>query len=248
MTISDPMDVAVMKPAQATDAACRALLFDFGSVISVSLFEQHRRTERHLGLPAGSLTWLGAVDPSTDPLWQDMLADRLSERDYWARRADQIGQACGEQGWIMATLLGRLRHDDPDAAVRPEAAALIRDAKAAGYKIGLLSNELELFYGRAFVERLAIRPLFDGWVDATHTKILKPDPRAYAQACDALQLPAHQVLFIDDQFRNIAGGVKAGLQVHWFELRDVPGNFRSLRARLGLPVDVAQAAATVSKD
>ena len=59
----------------------RALLLDFGSVISVSAFERHRQTERTLNLAPGSLTWLGPIDPETDPLWAAMQRDEITERE-----------------------------------------------------------------------------------------------------------------------------------------------------------------------
>jgi putative hydrolase of the HAD superfamily len=42
------------------------------------------------------------------------------------------------------------------------------------------------------------------------------------------------MLFVDDQFRNIAGAVRAGLQAQYFDLRDVPGNVAAIAARLKL--------------
>ena len=51
----------------------------------------------------------------------------------------------------------------------------------------------------------------DAVVDATHTNILKPDLRAYQLALQGLGLAAHEVLFIDDQKRNVEGGAAAGI-------------------------------------
>ena len=62
--------------------APRGLLLDFGSVISVSVFERHRASERLLGLHEGTLTWLGPIDPATDPLWESMQRDEITEREY----------------------------------------------------------------------------------------------------------------------------------------------------------------------
>lgn len=215
--------------------APRALLLDFGAVISTSLFECHRDTERQLGLTPGSLDWLGPLDPATDPLWRAMQRQEINERDYWAERARQLGEAAGEKGWDTATMLARVRHNDPNNTVRPGMARLIGAARAQGLRVGILSNELELFYGRAFLSRMAVLRDLDAVIDATHTGILKPDVRAYALAADALALPAEQILFVDDQFRNIAGAVQAGLQVQYFDLRDVPGNIAAIGARLNLP-------------
>lgn len=213
----------------------RGLLLDFGAVISISLFERQRDNEQRLGLRAGTLTWLGPIDPDSDALWQAMQRDELTEREYWARRAAELGQMLGEPDWSMLTLLARTRPSDPNALVRPELSRLIRDAKACGLRVGILSNELELFYGKAFLEGMQILREMHMLIDATHTGVLKPDPRAFAAAVAGLQLPAARVLFVDDQLRNVVGGARAGLQTQLFDLRDVAGSVAAIRARLRLP-------------
>jgi putative hydrolase of the HAD superfamily len=212
----------------------RALLLDYGGVISISAFERHAETERILRLAPGSLTWLGPLDPATDPLWTSMLRDEITEREYWAFRADQVGLAVGESGWNMSTMAKRLRGADPNAAIRPEMQRLVQRARASGIRVGVLSNEFELFTGEGMTERIDVLRDMDAFVDATHTKILKPDPRAYGLAVEALRCEAREVLFVDDQFRNIAGAVRAGLQAQFFDLRDVPGNIAAIAARLKL--------------
>jgi len=212
----------------------RALLLDFGAVISTSLFECHRDTEQQLGLPEGSLRWRGPIDPAGDPLWRSMLRQEISEREYWALRAEELGSALGERGWTTATMLSRVRHTDPNRTVRPQIARLVAAARARGLRTGILSNELELFYGPSFLSRMDVLRGFDAVVDATHTGILKPDVRAYALAADALQAAPAEVLFVDDQFRNVAGSFEAGMQAQHFDLRDVPGSIAAVAARLGL--------------
>jgi putative hydrolase of the HAD superfamily len=218
-------------------AGIRGLLLDFGSVMSVSVFERHRQTEQLLGLPVNSLTWRGPFAPETDPLWQQMQRDEISERDYWAKRASELGEQLGEPGWTMQTLLTRISQVEPNTVVRPEMTRLITQAQDRGIRVGILTNELELFYGKPFLEGLDVLREVDAFVDATHTGILKPDARAYALATEGLRLPPCQVLFVDDQLRNIVGAVKVGLLTQYFDLRDVPGNIAATRARLGLPME-----------
>lgn len=217
-------------------ATLRGLLLDFGAVISVSVFERHRDTEQILGLPPGSLTWLGPLDPSTDTLWRAMQADEITEREYWALRARELGNAVGEPHWDVLTMLTRVRQIDPNAVVRPAMKQLIRSARAQGIEVGILTNELELFYGSAFLAGMDVLQEFETIVDATHTGILKPDPRSYAMAIDAMKLPPEQILFVDDQMRNVVGGVQAGLQVHYFDVRDIAGQVAAIAARLKLPL------------
>jgi len=152
-------------------------------------------------------------------------------------RARELGEAVGESGWDMLAMLKRLRHQVPNAVARPGIKRLVHTARDKGLRVGILSNELELFWGADFLARMDIVQDMHVVVDATHTNILKPDPRAYALACEGLGVAAERILFIDDQFRNIAGAHRAGLQTQFFDLRDVDGCIAAAAARLALPLE-----------
>lgn len=211
----------------------KGLLLDFGGVISVTLFERHRLSETLLGLPEGTLTWRGPFDPPGDGLWRDMLADRISEREYWALRARETGARVGED-WDMLAMIRRTMGDDPNLHVRPEARDFVYLAKAAGRRVGILSNELELFYGADAMAKLDILQLMDSLVDATHTKILKPDPRAYQLGCAALGLAPENVVFVDDQERNVEGAKRAGLTAIRFDVANPSASFAEAAEALEL--------------
>lgn len=233
-----PLSPDEQREARLDDATgCRpaGLLLDFGSVLSISLFERHRQTERILGLAPGTLRWLGPLAPATDALWQSMQRDEITERDYWAERARELGTLVGESGWDVRTMLSRVRQVDPDEVIRPSMRALVGLARANGIRLGILSNELELFYGSGFLSRMKILEQMATIVDASRTGLLKPDPRAYALAISRLDLPAERILFVDDQFRNIVGAVDVGLQTQHFDLRDIAGSVAAIAARLHLP-------------
>jgi putative hydrolase of the HAD superfamily len=114
--------------------------------------------------------------------------------------------------------VGRVRGADPAAVIRPEALDAIGKAKAAGCKLAILSNELDLFYGADFRDKLPFLVGFDLIVDATYTGILKPDPRAYALVTEGLGIGAAGCVFVDDQAKNIAGAEAAGMQAVAFDV------------------------------
>ncbi len=213
----------------------RALILDFGGVISRTLFETHPLSEAALGLPPGTLTWRGPFDVAGDALWRDMQADRISERDYWLARTREVGALLGERWDRMETLVQRARGADVEAVIRPETVALIDAAQAAGCRLAILSNELDLFYGADFRDRLPLLRRFDVIVDATHTHILKPDARAYQACLDALGLPARACVFVDDQRRNVEGATRIGLPAVAFDVRDPAASCREALDRLGIP-------------
>ncbi len=196
----------------------KALILDFGGVITRTLFETHDITERALGLASGTLNWRGPFDVSTDPLWASMQAREITERDYWQTRTREVVALLGEDWTDMKTFVQRARGAEPDLVLRPEARDSIFKAKQAGIKLAILSNELDLFYGVEFRKRLALIELFDVIVDATYTKILKPDPRAYEQVLAELGVERTDCVFVDDQKKNVEGAEAVGLPYVHFDV------------------------------
>lgn len=219
--------------AKANGAAAggkTALILDFGGVISRTMFEQHPLTEEILGLPSGSLQWRGPFCPTKDPLWLQMQDGSISERDYWRIRSSEVGSLLGEDWTDMASFVRRARGDNIESALRPEAVTTIERLKASGVRLAILSNELALFYGDDMPERVAALGMMDAIVDATHTGILKPDPRAYRMALDALTAEASEAVFVDDQPRNVRGAEAIGITAVSFDVLDPAGSFRRVLA------------------
>ncbi len=212
----------------------RALILDFGGVVTRTLFETHDVTERTLGLPKGSLTWLGPFDTTTDPLWVSMQNREITERDYWLTRTGEVGKMVGENWTDMQTFVRRARGAEPELVLRPEARDAILRAKEAGLKLAILSNELDLFYGVEFRQRFPLIDLFDVIVDATYTKILKPDPRAYELVLSELGLPREACVFMDDQKKNIEGAEAVNLPYVHFDVTRPAESYARALAMLGL--------------
>ena len=214
-----------------------ALVLDFGGVISRTLFETHSLTERALGLESGTLAWKGPFDPGTDPLWTAMQDGQLTEREYWAQRAREVGELAGESWTEMAQFVKAARGADPASVIRPEVLDAIRIAKGRGARLGILSNELDLFYGSEFRGKLPFLGDFDAIVDATYTNELKPDPAAYLACAEQLGVAPESCVFVDDQPRNVRGAEKVGMRAVLF---DVKRPAESFEQALGLVRDSQQ--------
>lgn len=212
----------------------KALILDFGGVVTRTLFETHDVTERALGLKPGTLTWRGPFDTATDPLWVALQNREITERDYWTTRTREVGALVGEDWIDMKTFVQRARGAEAELVLRPEARDAILRVKAAGLKLAILSNELDLFYGVEFRKRFPLIDRFDVIVDATYTKILKPDPRAYEEVLKELGLDRANCVFVDDQKKNIEGAVAVDLpNVHFDVTRPAESYARALKM-LGL--------------
>lgn len=191
-------------------APANTLLLDFGGVISESLFETTSSIEQAFALEAGALDWSGPLQNKVDALWQRMRAGELSERDYWYTRAQQLSSLVGEQLSIQDIInKSRPRIDD---ICRAQAVSAIEAARVGGATVAVLTNELLLFYGSDRVNDSSVVASFDHIFDASYTKIMKPDPRAYAMVVTALEVKPEQIVFVDDQLANVEGGERAGFQ------------------------------------
>jgi putative hydrolase of the HAD superfamily len=198
-----------------------ALVLDYGGVICVTTFERQPQIERKLGLAPGTLRWRGPFDPDSDALWRDMLADRISEREYWRRRAAEIGRLIGEEWTDPRMLMAPSPNEPIDSKTRPEALAAVRAVRAAGRNVGVLSNELDLFHGPGFGTKLSV------------LKLMHASNPTEAVA-DALGAPIERCLMVDDQPRNIDGALAAGMQAEWFDVTRPAETYARVLARLGI--------------
>jgi putative hydrolase of the HAD superfamily len=210
-----------------------ALMIDFGGVISKTAFENLPLIERGLGLDPGTLPWRGPFDAENDSLWRDMLGGRISERQYWGRRAVEVGSLLGEH-WDIRAFNDRAFKIVGSKWFRDEFVMLLDAARRAGVRTGILSNELELFHGADWLDHVPALKKIDVIVDATHTKILKPDPRAYELGLKALQAAPEQTLFVDDQPHNVRGAEAVGIRSLHFDVRRPAEMMQEIRTRLAL--------------
>lgn len=210
------------------------LVLDFGGVITRTLFETHELSEKTLGIPAGTLNWRGPFDPENDALWRSMQAGKITERNYWEIRTKEVSDLVGKDWQNMQDFVIAARSTNPMEIIRPEALAAIKSAKQAGCKLAILSNELDLFYGKDFRPKLPFLQDFDLIIDATYTKVLKPDPKAYQFITDDLQVTAETCVFVDDQMKNIQGGLDFGMKTVHFDVKDPRASYAEALSLLNI--------------
>lgn len=212
----------------------KVLVLDFGGVISRTLYETHDLTEAALGLKPGTLNWRGPFDLDSDPVFVSMQKGEITEREYWEFRMRETGDLVGETWNAFPEFIGRVRGNDPAAVIRPEFLETIAKAKSAGVRLAILSNELDLFYGKDFREKLPFMQDFELIVDATYTGILKPDPRAFAFITEGLGVAASDCVFVDDQLKNIRGGEAAGMHCVHFDVTQPDSSYAKALKLLGV--------------
>jgi putative hydrolase of the HAD superfamily len=215
-------------------APAPALVFDFGGPVLLTPFELTGRTEQRLGLPRGSLPWRGPFDPDSDSEWRDVQRGALGEREYWAKRGAEFGAVVGRPAGTRE-LIAAMYADTEDTLVRASATALMRDARAAGLPVGILTNDLGAFHSQEWVDGLRVLDLVDAIVDGSHVGVLKPDPQVYYMIAEQLQVEPADVVFLDDQPVNLAGASAVGMTAVYVDVTDPDEAFDRARALLRLP-------------
>jgi putative hydrolase of the HAD superfamily len=212
----------------------KGLLLDIGGVVHATGLDLVARLAEREPAMRPVLDRIGGVGSDRDELWQQMLRRQVSERQYWAQRAAELGAAVG-QTWDTRAMMRRFYELPRQDWLRGEMVDLMAAAKAAGLRLGALTNDMTDFHGADWVDQQEHLKLFDFIVDASLTGVMKPDPQAFRLGAEALGLAAEQIVFLDDMPWNVEGARQAGMiavRVPW----DDPGRaIDTARELLGLP-------------
>jgi len=196
-----------MPPATETP---RGLLLDIGGVVHRTGIHLVGRLAEHEPAMKPVLDRIGGIASDRDELWQQVMRHEVTEREYWARRAAELGAAVGET-WDTRVLMSRFYELPEQEWVCAGTVELMTDAKAAGLRLGALTNDMTAFHGPEWVARQEHLKLFDVIVDASLTGVMKPDPAAFRGGAEALGLPVEQIVFLDDMPWNVEGARQAGM-------------------------------------
>jgi HAD superfamily hydrolase (TIGR01509 family) len=178
-----------------------ALLLDIGDVITAPIWDQFDELEEVTGR---TIVGRGPGDPNDD-LWLAHERGEIAFVDYWQRYAQRNGFADWRD--LFRQLGTHLPHRFGD----PDAYELMADARTAGYKVGVLTNDGVAINGVEFFENIPEFRALDAFVDARANGSAKPDPEPYLRAADELEVPPERVVFLDDAQACVDGAERVGM-------------------------------------
>jgi putative hydrolase of the HAD superfamily len=193
-------------------AELRGLLVDYGGVLTNPLSEIMGGWLRTDGIDPDRFAelnrrWLGP-GAGPNPI-HDLETGRIDAAEFEKRVAAELLDEVGDSsdGRAVATrTAGLLTRMFAGMQVVPSMLDVVRTARAAGVRTGLLSNSWGLEY-----EREGWDTLFDAVVISGEVGLRKPEPAIYALAAERLGLPPQQIVFVDDLGTNVRGAVEAGM-------------------------------------
>lgn len=187
----------------------RAVLWDFGGVISTSPFDAFRRYEEERGLPRDFLRRVNSTDPHSNA---------------WAcfERGEIDAAIFGERFLRESTALGHAIHGREILAliagdIRPRMVEALKKVKTR-YRIACLTNNMPHGHGpsmtaspdraRAVAEVIA---LFEVVVESSKAGVRKPEPAFYERACGLLGIQPTEAVFLDDLGINLKPAAAMGM-------------------------------------
>jgi putative hydrolase of the HAD superfamily len=191
-----------------------AVLFDFGGTLDADGVAWKERFHCHFAVEGVS------VEPARfDPLFHavdDALVGTvpasLSLDDTVRRVADGVAAALRPGDTTLGARVAARFVSEAHACFEANAPVLERLARR--YRLGIVSN----FYGNlsTVCDNANVRQYFDVIVDSAQVGFLKPDPRIFLAAIEALGIePARTVMVGDSLARDMAGARAAGLVHVW---------------------------------
>ncbi len=179
----------------------RAVLWDFGGVLTSSPFDAFRRYEEANGLPSDFLRRLNAVNPDTNA-WSLFERGLIEVEVFAARFAEEASLAGGvvDARDLLSSLSGE---------VRPAMVEAVRRCHDR-LKTGLLTNNFMI--GHATVDFGSILDHFDVVIESSRVGVRKPEPRFYETACVALGIEPDEAVFLDDLGVNLKPARNMGMQ------------------------------------
>lgn len=179
-----------------------AVLLDIGDVITAPVWDQLDELEQHVGRP---IVGRGPANPDGDAPFRRYLAGEITFADYWV----EFAEVNGFPDWrsMFRDLALKLPHRFGDR----DAYALMADARAAGYKVGVLTNDGVSISGADYFRQFAEFRALDAFVDARELGAAKPDPEPYLRAAEALGTTPDRIVFLDDAQVCVDGADAVGM-------------------------------------
>lgn len=182
------------------EAPARGLLFDWGGVLTTNLFAGFAEFCKEEGIEPELIRETFLANPEGQQALFDFETGKLDEPEFERRLAALLGLPAERAEGFNDRIFDRIGED------RPMIEAL-RNARGHGLRTGLLSNS----WGTHRYPRHLFGELFDAVVISGEEGIRKPETRIYELAIERMELPAPEIVFVDDLDHNLEPARELGL-------------------------------------
>jgi putative hydrolase of the HAD superfamily len=202
----------------------RAVMFDFGGVVTSSPFETFARYEEEAGLPVDLVRTLNSNNPDTNA-WSQLERGEVDLAGFCAlfeAEARELGHELDARA-LMEGLRGELR---------PDMVAAVRYCSAR-FKTACLTNNFAIGRTEPHPEITEVFELFDVVLESSKLGVRKPDPRFYEMACEAVGVEPAEAVYLDDLGINLKPARQMGM--HTIKVVTSGQALAALGSALGVP-------------
>lgn len=188
----------------------KAVIWDFGGVITSSPFDAFNRYEAERGLPHDFIRSVNARNPDSNA-WALLERSEIDADGFDAMFATEA-MALGHEvrgAAVLALLAGD---------IRPAMVAALDSCRAANLKLGCITNNAKVGHGAGMTSDpaktaavAAILARFDHVIESSKVGLRKPDPRIYAMMCEQLGLAPVDCVYLDDLGINCKPAAALGM-------------------------------------
>ena len=189
----------------------RAVLWDFGGVITSSPFEAFNRYEEQHGIPTDFIRSVNATNPD-DNAWAQFESSQIGAEAFdslFATETETAGHRIPGAD-VLALLSGSIRPEMVAALklIQPHfrISCITNNVKGAGVGPGMARDA-------AVVDAVAqVMELFEFVIESSVVGVRKPDPRIYQMACEKAGVEPSEAVFLDDLGINLKPARAMGMQ------------------------------------
>ena len=187
----------------------KAVLWDFGGVLTSSPFDAFNDYEKQKGIPTDFIRGVNAVNPN-DNAWAKFESSQISVEEFNTLFLTET-TAAGHPvpGNDVIPLLG--------GAVRPKMVEVLKRCKQ-DYQVTCLTNNANAGSGpgmAATQERadqvVEVMKIFDLVIESSKEGIRKPNPKIYELACQRIGVAANEIVYLDDLGINLKPAKTLGM-------------------------------------
>jgi HAD superfamily hydrolase (TIGR01509 family) len=198
---------ALIMASASLTAAPQAVVFDWGNVLATddrSVVVEFMCTTFHL-----SASEFEAVNLEKRKAMQAGMSDVQFWTDYATRKG--IGLPSDWPQSYTGVLIKSI-------GVNAEMFALVNELKAQNIRVGILSNINDKYI--KLIRDFGFYEPFDPCLLSAEIGVEKPNPEAYEILLDAIDLPAEEIVFVDDKAENIEAAKLKKIDAILFESPD----------------------------
>ena len=182
-------------------SAIRAVIWDFGGVLTTSPFDAFNRYEAEHGLPENFIRTVNATNPQSNA-WAQFESSAVSLDEF-----DALFEA--ESGSRGHPIPGKRVVEILSGAVRPRMVQALERCREA-FAVACITNNMKTGLGPSMAGSFArkeeterVTALFDLIVESSTEGIRKPDPQIYEITCSRLGVAPQACVFLDDLGINL---------------------------------------------